>query len=394
MVAPSVNPRLLPPGRFALTNPNGLKRWRLALADARYSQAVIACCGDSITVGAYANNVGNGNAAGSYALMRERGAIGQLRSLFADRYGDVGEGFIRAGEDVFAGDAARWSLSGGASLQTSSSVGSFKQSYLVNGTSQIVTLATPACTELRIVAWWSDGGTAAFEYRVDGGSWTAHSAQSGSDTFFAVTAGTGLANTTHTLDIRGGSGNGRIVGAVCATNVTTGVAVHRVGYSGTVLKDFTSLFDADDTNGQRSLKSATTALGADLVILWFSANNVTAGWTTYGLTVAQVATGFARVIDRAIALGMCVLCVVGPDRNPSSYSTTNGGPPGTQAEYDAAIKAVCAARTHAACLDIRRVWGSYATGSADGLYQDTLVHPNRSGHGDIGRLIFDAIGGA
>ena len=316
--------------------------------------------------------------------------VGDLQRRFGEEFGETGEGFIRAGEDVFAGDPARWSVSGGAALQTGSSVGAFKQSYLVNGPSQVVSITLPVCTEIGIVSWWSTGGTAVWEYRVDGGSWTTHAAQSGSDTFFTEWID-GLSNTAHTLDIRGGAGNGRIIGVIASLNRTSGVAVHRVGFSGAVLKDLTSMYDASDANGIRSIRSATRALGAHLVVLHFSANNVTGGWTTYQQSLAQIATGFGRVIDQVITDGACVLCVGGPWRNPTSYSSAHGGVPFTQQEADDAIKAVCAERTHAAFLDLKRGFKSLADEQAKGYIIDT-IHLTRKGHANAARMLHNALG--
>lgn len=57
-----------------------------------YGAASVAVLGDSISVGVGSD--GSSSSAGSDVTYRAQGWVGQLRSLFAQSYGDPGEGFI------------------------------------------------------------------------------------------------------------------------------------------------------------------------------------------------------------------------------------------------------------------------------------------------------------
>lgn len=377
---PTASPSLLADGRRILSNPDGLRRWRAVMAAARYRQASMVIAGDSIALGAYSDDVA---ASGDEATWRVRGWVPQLRSLFADRYGDPGEGFVWAGDP-------RVTVSGGAARSTSSSVGPFKTSISINGNSQVSTWVLPACTDIVVYSWW-DGvsNTRAWEYQIDGGGYSISAGSTGNDHLYNEVIATGLANTTHTVNIRGSTLGGSIVSGVGAFKNarTSGVAVHRLPNSGKMLKDFTQLFDGSSTTAIRNIRSSTQALGAKLVVLAFSANNVTQGNDVYGLNPAQVAAGHALVIDQIVSDGACVLCVGGPWRDPGSYST-----PATQQQYDDAIKAVCVARDHAAYLDIKKSWESYSAANTLGYYIDS-IHPKLLGHSHIANLVYQGIGG-
>lgn len=83
--------------------PSGLARLRAALAASSAAQTAIIIEGDSITVGAYANDNPADSSAAAYLIFAQSGYAGQLRDLMAARYGDVGEGLL-----MFGTDEKRW----------------------------------------------------------------------------------------------------------------------------------------------------------------------------------------------------------------------------------------------------------------------------------------------
>lgn len=367
----------IPIGTFPQRRGSKLSRWRQALANQATTQAVIAVIGNSVAEGAYSNDV----AVTNEASWRVNGWVAKLRDIYTALYGNPGEGFIPAR------NSSIWTLGGGASAPTgASSFGNFKDNFTLS-TAHTVSITTPAsnCDTARIYCWNQSGG--AFRYSIDGGALvTSTPAPTGADTNYSVdiplTAG------SHTLLLQGPAALTAIISGVGFFNsAVKGVAVHRMGKSGKVLKDATNAFDALNASGLRSIRSQSTALGSDLIIIELSANNVTGGWSTYGLTPAQVATGFGLVVSQLTADGADVLLIGGPWRDPASYSI-----PYTQVEYDAAIQSIANANAHCAYLDVKQLQGSYALSAASGFYlSGDPIHPDSSGHITFAGYIYAAL---
>lgn len=373
---------LLPDGRQIMQYPERLSRWRTRRDDARFAPAPIVCVGDSITEGAYSNDAAAVDSA-AVAIWRTRGWVGQIRSLFADRYGDPGEGFLFPPLSGVYGSFTN----SAAVIGNSANLGGFGHYITLPSSTSTFTCVLPKCTGFRVHAWWVQGTSGQIRYTVDGGSQQTASASSGSDTlyFFDVT---GLSDTTHTLVFTGpSSGSAAIIGVEARYEAVAGLPVHRIGLSGMMLRDFSSTFDTVSSGGNRQLDSGTKIFDPALVIIAMSVNNVTRGWSTYAYTPAQIQAGFGRVLDHIVSNGSDVLVVCGPWRDPASYSI-----PYTQVQYDDAIKAAITGRDHVALIDLKDSWASYSNGNALGLYWDT-VHPRRRGHANMARLIYDAIGG-
>lgn len=362
------------PGRQTLFYPEHLRRSYGRIANSRYSQSCVVIGGDSISLGAYSNDV----LSSDEATWRVRGFVPQLRSLFSDRFGDVGEGFIYLGDP-------RVTLGSGVNLFSDSSIGPFQNSVSLSS-GQTVTVALPACTAIEVFAWW-DTGVGAFITNVDGAGDVTSASQSGSDLFYSVTVASGLTNTTHSVVIKGpASGVARVYGVAAWVKQDSGVAVHRLAKSGAVLKDFTQMFNGSSTSAIRSAKSWSTALNADLAILAFSANNVTTGVSTHGLSAAQIETGFQAVVDFLVGQGIDVLLVGGPERNPSSYSVGF-----TQQEADDLLQSIAADTDRVAFLDYKALF-DFEEGDGYDYYIDN-VHPTLLGHSTMARALYDALGG-
>lgn len=93
------------------------------------------------------------------------------------------------------------------------------------------------------------------------------------------------------------------------------------------------------------------------------------------------------MVNKLVALGIDVLILCGPQRQLGSFSC-----PYTQAQYVAGLKVVSDATDHVAFLNIVDPWVDYTTANADGLYADS-THPSKIGHGDISRMVFQALAG-
>lgn len=355
-----------------------LYRTRAAILNQATTQVSIVVIGDSITEGAYSNDV----AVTNEATWRTAGWTAKLRATYTALYGNPGEGVIPAR------NSSTWTLGGGASAPTgASSFGNFKDNFTLS-TAHTVSITTPAsnCDTARVYCWNQSGG--AFRYSIDGGGLnTSSPAPSGADTNYsidiALTAG------SHTLLLQGpASGTSIISGVGFFNSSVKGVAVHRLGKSGMVLKDATTMFDGSGASNLRSLRSQTTAFGANLVIIALSANNVTRGISTYSHTPATLAAGFALVVDQIIADGADVLLLLGPWRDPTSYATAYN-----QVEFDNAIKGVAASRNRCAYLDLKGIQGSYAAANTAGFYLTAdPIHPDSSGHIDMAGWVYAAIG--
>jgi len=357
-------------GRRALLYPSHLPRWRSRLAAARYRQANVVCVGDSITVGRYANNM----VSIDDATWRQRGFVAQLRALFADRYGDVGEGYLQNGDP-------RVTSVGTQTIKMLGLGGNGRR--LDRG--DTLTSVLPRCTDIVIKYWWeSNAASAMFSYTIDGGTSVTPSAPSGGDLYQTVTI-SGLADTAHTVVITGPASLHADVNCVGAfRGLASGVAVHRSGASGGYLTDCFELASSG-SNAVRSVRMATLQLNADLLIIEFGANESGVGQP--GKTPDLFAAGLATVVDTATDYCDVVL-VAGPRWNPSMFAST----PFTDDDFYEAMRSVAAANPNVAMFDLKRVWGGYPTAHVNGFYVDD-IHPNLIGHADMGRLLFEAIGG-
>jgi hypothetical protein len=370
-------------GRQYLYYADHLRRWRGALADADIAQASIGFFGDSITAGAHSTNSTTSNTS-QHALWRTQGYAGRVRSLFALRYGEVGEGFLPGNLNPALAPNSYMSVSS-AIVGGPSPFGMANRTFH-QGTGQTSTWTLPACTTIEIVYGWRQGTSGRFTYTVDGGGAATQPTQTVSGTYSETI--TGLANTTHTVVITGpASGFAEVVSIGAWTNTDTGVAVHRNGLSGLRIRSAWDMANPSPSlsaaDQQSQVDSVTTGQRIDLAVIWLSANN-----SINTQTPAQVKTGFQAVCDRMVAQGLCVLLVGGP---PISSLGSNYGTTYHQSDFDPLIKQVARDTDHVAWLDMGQFWQSY-TYSTD-LYQNdgVGVHPNRAGHGDVANLFYNVL---
>lgn len=355
-----------------LLYPDHLNRWWAKLADARNVPRVITTLGDSITRGQYANNQGSIDD----AVFAQRGYVGHLRAAAKERGLDTGYGGITLADPRVVSVGAQ-------NIQTYGIAQAGKR--LDSG--DLLTISTPACTDIVIHAWWdSNANSAPYGYTVDGGSPVTSSRSSGTSGDYFTDTITGLANTTHTLVISGPTTKLADISWIeCLTETTKGLRVHRFSISGGLLDNYVR--QTSDSGQTQQLRAHFLSTNTDLAILAFGANESGLSGQSGGHTPALFGELLTVVTSYVTdTIGATALIVCGPRRDPSSVGTSYP----EEAYYDAA-KAVAAANPNVAAFDLSLVWGSHAAATSSGYMYD-VIHPNRLGHADMGRLIAQAIG--
>lgn len=361
-----------------------IRKSRAKLAASRFTQCHIGIYGHSVVDGAYSNDAGSTD----HATWRTRGFVTQARTMLAERFGSVGDGWFWPG----SASGVIGSLQNGAAVQTGQSVGYAGQRiHLPSSTSQF-TIVAPQCTALKLLCL---GGVGTIRYQVDGGG-VQTASSSGADSY--IVSITGLADTTHTFTILGDAGStaAYVVAVGFFRSTTTGAIVSRFGFSGQTAADCfawaapsgTTLGDLSNADKDRQLRTTVTDLAVDLAVLMYNVNDTSKGWTTYGRTPTAVQTATQTLCNKLIAAGHDVLLLCGPPKDPASYSS--GGY--TVADYAEAYYNIAAATDRVAFMDLERIWGTWATATTDGLMYD-YVHPSMRGHSDIAALLSSALSG-
>ena len=189
-----------------------------------------------------------------------------------------------------------------------------------------------------------------------------------------------------------------------------GVSVHRLCVSGLSLPAINAAaLDSTDTQGPQSsswIGSAAAKVNARLgqaqtvsvqvpqdgVILQTDVNDLN-DWTAYGYTLADLSRHLTNYLTYKASLGIPVLVILGPIRDPSYLPGTR---PYDQADIIAAYKTVIDASSNAAYIDLTAEFSGstltarYDAQTASALLYD-IVHPGTMGHGYYGLMIADAL---
>lgn len=364
--------------------PESLQRWFAALGDARYSSASISAVGDSITVGAYANNNAGVYTAADEPIFAERGWAGQLRSLFATQYGDPGEGIILPSDK-------RVTFSGGATNADTALTFHSGGTQLGAASGRTITVSLPVCTEFDILLWTPYGASGAFTYTIDGGSAQVGAASPATQNTAYKVSVTGLASTTHTLVINAPASGGALFWyGVNVRRQATGVRVHRLGKSGATTTTGLNIGLTDSFSGTGSVQERSwrngigpNAASSRLVIVALGSNDAAAPQVSPSTYKANLQSFITYVTG---TLGACVLLCSDPRRaipNGLTYP---------ESDYYTAMRQLADENSHVAYLDIAQSFGTYAqaTDANIGLYADT-IHPARNGHGVIAQTMFSVL---
>lgn len=370
------------PGRAVLTNGQNLAASARLLRAARYRPFNLAVAGNSIVVGQYAENVGTIDD----SVLRHRGFVGQMRSLFAERYGAPGEGVVILGD-------SRVTKSGASNISTTGITQN--TGMRLDAAAEYVEIATgEPCTEVWIHGWWESDAKCpnSIFYTVDGGGSTeAVIGPLGSDKYWTYKI-TGLSDAAHTIRVTGQDAEQIDLAGFQLVNTLTdggGVRVHRYHSSGGYVSDASGVFYLSTGTAASALRNRILTLGtgmahsADLLVLAFGANEVTPTGESAGWTSTKYETELRSVVDYATATHGCDVLLVTTGRRTTGL--------GTNGEFDEAIHAEIAADTaRVAHLNVAADWGTWTQADAKGFMYDT-VHPNLTGHSHMAHLIHQAL---
>ena len=364
-------------------NPENLRRWVAASGDAlfgAYKQPVISCFGDSITTGANAHNDDTGaSTTAERVKYRERGWVGTLRAMLANRYGFGGEGFMFATPTTVTSQFQEDRVACASSATTALNTGPLSSGRKIVSGESITWSTSDPCTSVDIIYGTHPTAVAAFTVSIDGGS-AVTATDPATTEGVAVYSVTGLSDAPHTITVNGPGTKYADIGG-CIARRGTGVLVNRIAKGGGT----SSTLIAPTSGAQaiaRMMSATFNATDTDLAIVMLRYNDRD-GDTVPPTGSLSFQSNLQTFCDAAVAAGGCVLLIPDP---PGVYS---GSPTYTEDEYAAVMQSISDNTDHVAYLDLSSIFNTFAAADALGLYQDNVVHPNSRGHGLIGQLIYD-----
>jgi hypothetical protein len=222
-----------------------------------------------------------------------------------------------------------------------------------------------------IVEIWTNGQSAAFEYRIDGGSWTTFTPTA---TFAAQKVMvTGLSNTTHTVQVRSlSSATTFLVGAEVRN--ATGLSITNLGVGGSLSGQWTN-------STWYTIGPMYSHLGPwDLTIIEISTNDM-----RNDVAISTYKANVQALIDRARTAGSDVILCVDPQPNTENAGSYTGVPATRSAAYRQAAYDL-ADVNNIRVFDAQGFFGSYTQANADGMMFDS-VHLSDAGYQRFGRAI-------
>lgn len=391
--APSGNPQTL--AGIPITKPTGLRRWRAALAAAKFGEAPICCGVDSHTFGQFADGTNNTDATANLTNA-VRGYVGQLRSLFAQTYGDPGEGFLMPNY------SAEGRITQGAGVATNAPHPAVlrRHAYLSPGgyPNATLTYTVPAGVFFLGLILENTAGLTSPTWTKDGaiqGAWTTLDNTGGMNfTYHGVAPG-------QVVVIKGDNTTSANVIGLVARTARVGVPVHRMGVGGITQSemlggsfngvlatvDGSTIWTAPQQQAYvRAHYKWEPSKGVVIIMAGTNEQSLQLGSAGYGngITPAIYAQGLTTTVQQIAADGWCTL-LVGPCPSGSENVTAGAAP---LTSYKAQMQAVATANDHCSYIDIADAWGlSAAAAYAAGLRDQTSSHPTYKGYGDEARLI-------
>jgi lysophospholipase L1-like esterase len=394
-----VGTSLLP--RPAVYGAAGLRRWRAAAGDALFSPIPVVVVGDSIAAGQ-----GGDNNVSTYSNVPDntQGWAGQLRTMFGTALGSSpGEGFW------FATDSRI--TTAGSPVNNNYACGPLRTCYrLLHGASQSLSLTVPAgVTAVTVIQAnqtqaFNSAGTNLADVSALYSQTGSHTVTNAAITTLTNTGraiGTDIAcAAADTITVSNpATAQSYIAGFIMKTG-SAGVLVHRVGQPGYVSGDLLGGQTSGtllNTGNSTLLTDAARAVydwagTTGLIICGFGTNDqqYQAGGGSANqndVTLSLYTTWMEQFTGQAVADGWAVL-ILGQPRNPNAASSGS-----TQDQYWAAMQAYALATDHVAFADVGELWGTNSASTALNLTSGTSVHPNRRGHGDLARMVFQAVTG-
>jgi lysophospholipase L1-like esterase len=320
------------------------------LADS--SKLIINSIGDSITTG---------NHLGTVTECMNNSFVGLLRTLFKNKHGNVGMGFIPA----YTVETANYFTKTGTWSQVSL-IGSVNAGYYTNENGATIS-TTFTGTGINIyIQRTNDSGS--IDISIDGGTATTHDC-SGLETVADVISITGLTDTTHTITITKTSDSSKfyLIG-VEEIKGTHGVQVNMMGLSGAT---------ADDISDASLAFMTSTYWEADLTIIAFFANDY-----AQQRSVATYKEDIRRIITSAKLTGDVILLC------PTILDTAIYPGETLQSAYRTALLEL-SSEEDVCFIDMNGYWGEDYSLITGKMYDG--VHLNSSGHQDILTLIRSVI---
>lgn len=305
--------------------------------------------------------------------VQELGITYYLRRWAQAKWGDAGVGWINfsllpATYDV----GVTYSTTGTWTTvdETSGQLYAIDLSHL-STTDAAATLTFAGVASTIVLHWYGVTSAGTFEYRVDGGSYTA--VNTSTSTGYQTTTIGSLSDASHTIDIRiASAGNGvRLLGAELQ-RAAPGVRIHKMGNGGSETADWVA---ADSTNWD----TAITAFAPNLCVILLGTNDQASDTApdTYG---ANLETMIDRI--RAAMPNCDVLLWSSSDNPRTTYHYR-------MSDYAAAMRTVAINRG-VAFFDGYRCLGDYATADDRGLYRD-IIHPNTTGYRVLANAVIDRL---
>lgn len=320
------------------------------LAEAATAHRRILCVGHSIVAGA-----DGADTAVSWPSI--------LRIVLGNNV-PVNSGIVFAGQAV-AATQGQWAFNAGWQKSTLDHTGGIYRTASAAGSTATFTSERAGT----IVEFYTFPDCQVMRYRIDGGAWTDTPAADATQAVRKI-AVTGLANTTHTLEIQTTAvGSYNLIGAEVRN--ATGLSITNMGASGTFSHNWTN-------SGWKTLgPMSTLLLTPHLTFIQISTNDMVAG-VQPSVYAANLATIFARYK----ALGDVILVV-----DPQPNTVTAGGYAGVPAETSRAFRQVAYALADehgVRVLDLNGYFGSFTEANAAGVMADN-VHLTRKGYELAGR---------
>lgn len=274
----------------------------------------------------------------------------------------------------------RVSISGGSSASVLNTGPLSSGRTIANGQSITWVTADP-CTAIDIIYASHPTAVEPYTWSVDGSTPVAGPSPITTEGI-RVHSITGLSDTVHTITLTGPATKYADIGGAIARR-GAGVLVNRMAQGGAT----SSTLVAPTSGAQaiaRMLNATFEASGTDLAIVMLRYNDRD-GNTVPPTGTLSFQSNLQTLCDTAISHGACVLLVPDP---PGQYP---GNPTATEDEYAAVMRSISDNTDHVAYCDLGSIFNTFAAGTALGLYQDAVVHPNSRGHGLIGQLMYDIV---
>ena len=396
-------------GDFSIVQPTGVKPlskfcylpdgwddcWKAAKAASGSTPAWITSFGDSVSQGANSSDKIN------------KSFFGLIQANLANSYSLFGNFFTpldsAAFDSGFTGTPPFvWNNTGnGFYLNTHG----YNKYYDYNSSTSgyDLTFTTPyACTAVDIL--YADLNSGTFNYNVDSGSDVTITCTGSIGSQIKRISITGLANTTHTINIGKESTSAieLIVGCACYANPSKGIGFARLAYNAANLNDYVNstntsdpwptedrilLFSGVNPQGPYPITVGNTVFGfptqPHLAIIEFGINDCT----------NQISIGTFQGILRRFILSLrrgqpnASIIILAPSFPDNVYSDVTSGSSQYVSNWDFFLMAMyqMAQAYNCAFVNIDQKWGGY--GYTKGFQLVNNLHPTDAGHADIANVL-------